>query len=102
MSNTREKSERGHAAILRGTLFLGSTAALTGSIFELAELHGHPRIKPAVYISTEKWMILRIIRTIYSAENMLRKQSEQAIFFNIAILLLYLQFQLAYLICNAK
>jgi len=31
------------AAILRGTLFLGSTAALTGSIFELAELHGRPR-----------------------------------------------------------
>jgi len=38
-----EKPEKGHAAILRGTLFLGSTAALTGSIFELAELRGHPR-----------------------------------------------------------
>jgi len=44
-------------------------------------------------------MILRTrICKIYSAENMLREQSEQAIFFNIAILLLYLQFQLAYLI----
>jgi len=27
------------AAVLHGTLFLGRTAALTGSIFELAELH---------------------------------------------------------------
>jgi len=34
----REKPERGHAAILRGTLLLGPTAALTRSIFELAEL----------------------------------------------------------------
>jgi len=29
----------GHAAVLGGTLFLGRTAALTGSIFELVELH---------------------------------------------------------------
>jgi len=36
---TREKPERGHAAVLRGTLFLGRTVTLTESIFELAELH---------------------------------------------------------------
>jgi len=35
----REKSKRGHAAVLRGTLFLDRTATLTGSIFEQAELH---------------------------------------------------------------
>jgi len=35
----REKHERAHAAILRGTLFVGCTATLTRSIFELAELH---------------------------------------------------------------
>jgi len=35
----REKPEMGHAAVLGGTLFLGRTVALTGSIFELAELH---------------------------------------------------------------
>jgi len=53
------------------------------SIFVLAELHGHPRNQR--YHNTEKWMILRTrICKIYSAEN--------------AILLLYLQFQLAYLI----
>jgi len=33
----REKPERGHAIVLGGTLFLSRTAALTGSIFELAE-----------------------------------------------------------------
>jgi len=36
---TRENPERGYAAVLGGTLFLGRTVALTGSIFELAELH---------------------------------------------------------------
>jgi len=36
---SREKPKRGHAVVLGGTLFLGRTAALTGSIFELAELH---------------------------------------------------------------
>jgi len=35
----REKPERGHAAILDGTLFLDRTAALIESIFELAELY---------------------------------------------------------------
>jgi len=35
----REKPERGHTAVSRGTLFLGRTAALTGSIFNLMELH---------------------------------------------------------------
>jgi len=35
----REKPERSHAAVLGGTLFLGRTVALTGSIFELTELH---------------------------------------------------------------
>jgi len=39
MTYGREKPERGHAVVLRGTLFLGRTAALTGSIFELAKLH---------------------------------------------------------------
>jgi len=68
-----------------------------GSIFELAELHGHPPNQTSRLAL--KRVILRTIRKIYSAENMLREQSEQAIFFNIPILLLYLQFQLAYLIC---
>jgi len=36
-SSNREKPES-HAAVLDGTLFLGRTVALTGSIFELAEL----------------------------------------------------------------
>jgi len=39
-SVTREKHERGHAAVLHGTFFLSRTATLIGSIFELAELHG--------------------------------------------------------------
>jgi len=40
---SKEKPERGlatHAAVLRRTFFLDRTAALSGSIFELAELHG--------------------------------------------------------------
>jgi len=36
---TKEKPERSHAAVLRRTLFLGRTATLAGSIFELAKLH---------------------------------------------------------------
>jgi len=40
---TKEEPERNYAAILRGTLFLQRTAALTGSIFELAKLHGRNR-----------------------------------------------------------
>jgi len=39
VSFIREKPERGHAAVLGGTLFLGCTVALTGSIFEPVELH---------------------------------------------------------------
>jgi len=39
-SVTSEKPARGLAAVLGGTLFVGRTVTLTGSIFEPAELHG--------------------------------------------------------------
>jgi len=42
---SREKPERDHVAILHGTLLLGRTTALTGFIFELAELHGQIHVE---------------------------------------------------------
>jgi len=56
VDTSREKPERGHAAVLRGTLFLGRIAALTKSIFELAELHS--RIHFRCYGKWPAWSVL--------------------------------------------